>query len=577
MKNNNYYVLSGPPEKIKEATVYCVWSLDSTSVSPAKIQQGDILLFYSSKPINGIVGFGTVRNIKAIDELFIEIEFDRNYCLPDFLWLDEKIKIQKLATKNEFSQLNNKSDINEISKLTALKWGTELRSELQKKTSPISLISKNLCIECGKEIISRKAKYCDECGIKVRKRQSKEWNKRNKEKLREAERRWRQRNLEKVREYSRRWKKEHPEKVKELKEKWRQKHREKLREYNRPWGKKHSKKAKKLKKKGEIKHKEIKLSEKTDCSDWCKTLRKDPIHVSWMIKHKKRKIKIDEIEKKYNCCWEDKFREAYMNHKREDAAKLLDLNNKTLNIWAKHLGLKRECIYCRQKLSTKQGNYHISCKEIYEPSPKTGDIEELLSKINFSSMINLDVLKLNSNEIREILKAVLSYLSERESFIIENRYLHNDPKKNKSLTELGQSLGISRERVRQLEARAFKKLSNPSNLETIKEELHQVIFQKKDSDSNISPAYLIGEYCARKDKPEYYKNVLLEFIESVNEPLISWCDVKIKDIEKFIESQRIPKKGRIHLSILKDFYNFLLEKEIVRVNIPEVVIDKEPQ
>ncbi len=74
---------------------------------------------------------------------------------------------------------------------------------------------------------------------------------------------------------------------------------------------------------------------------------------------------------------------------------------------------------------------------------------------------------LESDEIqnrRELLEASMSVLNERERHILTERRLTDEPK---TLEELSQEYGISRERVRQIEARAFEKLQKAmKNAET---------------------------------------------------------------------------------------------------------------
>jgi RNA polymerase sigma-32 factor len=56
-----------------------------------------------------------------------------------------------------------------------------------------------------------------------------------------------------------------------------------------------------------------------------------------------------------------------------------------------------------------------------------------------------------------LLKDAMATLSEREQAIFAERRLSDDPK---TLEELGKDYGVSRERIRQLEARAFEKVKN---------------------------------------------------------------------------------------------------------------------
>jgi RNA polymerase sigma-32 factor len=62
-----------------------------------------------------------------------------------------------------------------------------------------------------------------------------------------------------------------------------------------------------------------------------------------------------------------------------------------------------------------------------------------------------------SNALHDKLSEALEQLDRRERYIVEERYLKD---RSKSLAAIGRTLGVSRERARQLEARAKQKLKN---------------------------------------------------------------------------------------------------------------------
>jgi RNA polymerase sigma-32 factor len=62
-----------------------------------------------------------------------------------------------------------------------------------------------------------------------------------------------------------------------------------------------------------------------------------------------------------------------------------------------------------------------------------------------------------SNTLHDKLTEALEQLDRRERYIVEERYLKD---RSKSLAAIGRTLGVSRERARQLEARAKQKLKN---------------------------------------------------------------------------------------------------------------------
>ncbi|MFT5061914.1 MAG: RNA polymerase sigma-32 factor, partial [Polaromonas sp.] len=70
--------------------------------------------------------------------------------------------------------------------------------------------------------------------------------------------------------------------------------------------------------------------------------------------------------------------------------------------------------------------------------------------------------------LRSWLVTAMNALNERERFIVRERKLREDPR---TLESLGNELGLSKERVRQLEAAAFTKMRK--NLTTQTNEVHQ--------------------------------------------------------------------------------------------------------
>jgi RNA polymerase primary sigma factor len=72
--------------------------------------------------------------------------------------------------------------------------------------------------------------------------------------------------------------------------------------------------------------------------------------------------------------------------------------------------------------------------------------------------------------LREQIRSVLNFLSDREREVLEMRFGLNDGKDH-TLEEVGKSFGVTRERIRQIEAKALRKLRHPSRSKSLRDYL----------------------------------------------------------------------------------------------------------
>lgn len=128
-----------------------------------------------------------------------------------------------------------------------------------------------------------------------------------------------------------------------------------------------------------------------------------------------------------------------------------------------------------------------SLDEIYKMFLKNIDVDEIQDDV-FENIIEIEIQQdvfqnINSDAfywkdgiyeeieqraLRETLEKLMGELSEREQDVLKARYGFEDGVE-KTLEEVGQTFGITRERIRQIESKALRKLSHPTRIRELKD------------------------------------------------------------------------------------------------------------
>jgi DNA-directed RNA polymerase specialized sigma24 family protein len=105
-----------------------------------------------------------------------------------------------------------------------------------------------------------------------------------------------------------------------------------------------------------------------------------------------------------------------------------------------------------------------------------------------------------SRALRPLVEGALSTLNEKERQVLELRFGFNDPDgRARTLEDVGQELGRSRERVRQIEAKALRKLRHPTRsarfvLHSLPVHLANKVFQHCSEHPNPPPLLELWGY-----------------------------------------------------------------------------------
>lgn len=115
-----------------------------------------------------------------------------------------------------------------------------------------------------------------------------------------------------------------------------------------------------------------------------------------------------------------------------------------------------------------------SLDEIYEMFLKNIDVDEIqddvFENINSDAFYwNDDIYEeIEQRALRETLEKLLGELTSREQEVLKARYGFEDGVE-KTLEEVGQTFGVTRERIRQIESNALRKLSHPTRIRKLKD------------------------------------------------------------------------------------------------------------
>lgn len=136
------------------------------------------------------------------------------------------------------------------------------------------------------------------------------------------------------------------------------------------------------------------------------------------------------------------------------------------------------------------------------------------------------VFSINSNEVisypvdlKESVNHVLSTLTMREQTVIKMRFGFDDYNKM-TLEEVGKEFKVTRDRIRQIEAKALRKLRHPNRSRILKYGLIEFNLEEKKEEIKIIESRKLSEKAL-----EEYKNNIKKMLETSEDPINKVIDV----------------------------------------------------